>query len=190
MYLFEEDNAEQYISNSVREMKGKCVFNFNKTLKDTFIIKSINFDISDKELLIEKNLTNDTIIYWIHDTSICNLDTLCFSVSYFKKDSNETYFLNTDTINLRYRQVKKEKKNNVEIQDTTLNFKTSIVNGNKIGINKDIIIDFETPLNSIDTSLILLNEIIDSVKTSVKFKCVMLFDFSFIVLFLLLIKEY
>jgi len=170
MYLFEEDNSEQYISNSDRKMKGKCVFNFNKTLKDTFIIKPINFDIPDKELLIEKNLTNDTIICWISDTSICNLDTLCFSVSYFKKDSNEISFLNTDTINLRYRQVKKVRKKDIEIQDTTLKFKTSIVSGNKIDINKDILIDFETPLNNIDTSLILLSEIIDSVKTPVEFK--------------------
>ena len=99
LFLFQEDNKEQLITRSSRIFRGECKFVFNRPLiNDTVNIKPLNFVFQPGSSFFEKFPSNDSIIFWTKDSSIYNMDSLIFEVSYFQKDSADNIFPETDTI--------------------------------------------------------------------------------------------
>ena len=103
LFLFQEDNKEQLITRSSRIFRGECKFVFNRPLiNDTVNIKPLNFVFNSDSSFFEKFPSNDSIIFWTKDSSIYNLDSLSFTVSYFQKDSADNIFPETDTITFNF----------------------------------------------------------------------------------------
>ncbi len=101
--LFAEDNKPQFIVRNSRNFKGNALFVFNKTLiNDSITISPINFT-ENNFCFTEKFEVQDSIIFWTSDSSIYNLDSLSFAVSYLQRDSAENLNLETDTVSLKYK---------------------------------------------------------------------------------------
>jgi len=64
---------------------------------DLPVIKGLNFD-SNNAFMIEANEKQDTIHYWLRDTTLINQDTLRMEVSYQISDSTGMLINQTDTI--------------------------------------------------------------------------------------------
>jgi len=166
--LFEEDKKVQYLSNTKRDQKEKLEFMFNKPIKDSLII-TINDSIVHKDwFLKEANTTNDTILYWITDSLIYNLEQLNVLLSYQKEDSNLVYQWTTDTLNLKYFETKKNKKTD-EKPDTLIQYKINIKNNGIIDLNNNIRFNFERPVKNVDQSKFSIYSVVDTIENPVEF---------------------
>ena len=165
LFLFEEYVKRQYLVNTQRTKPGKCEFFFYVPLKDSLSIVPLNFEEYENYFLYEKNATNDSITLWLSDTNISKQDTLSFSIRYLKEDSTNTQILFTDTVDFKYREIKKD-------YDfvNSLKIKLNIKNNRLINLNKQLLLECSNPIKNIDSSQIILSHIVDSVEIRDKFQ--------------------
>lgn len=164
--LFTEYREVQYLTNNTRETKHKIEVTFNKPIKDSIVFSMVD-TVPEKQWYIKEiNQTQDSIIYWLTDSSIYNRERLMFALNYQREDSSLVYQWNVDTLNMRY--VEEKLKRNEE-PDTSIKYNLNVQNKGQMDLNKDIKFFFETPLGKYDTSRINLFEVIDSVEIQKRF---------------------
>ena len=105
-YMFIEDDNYQRINDYDREIRPKLSLSFDKEITDNYKFTPLNLNFTSETYLLEKNLTNDSLIYWIKDSSIFALDTLEFSVTYMSEDSLRQPKIETDTLVFRFKYTK------------------------------------------------------------------------------------
>lgn len=96
---FTEDFGRQYLSKKERPSRNRIELFFGTKSETLPSIKLLNSSISDWYLL-EKNPTNDTLIYWISDKNVSLIDTIHLQIDYFKTDSLNKLSPATDTLKL------------------------------------------------------------------------------------------
>lgn len=164
--LFEEYNEVQYLKNNTRDIKQKIELVFNKPIQDSIIFSLVDTTVNKNWFTQEVNSAADSINYWLTDSSIYNKERLLFAVTYQKEDSNMVYQWNTDTLNLRF--VEEELPRNQE-PDTSINFAMNIKNRGTMDLNKDLRFQFETPVESYDTTKMDLYAVIDTIDIPVNY---------------------
>lgn len=122
--------------------------------------------------ILERNITNDTLKYWITDKNITNQDTLRIKISYIETDTLNQPQIKTDTLNLINRtksKREKENKNTKKKEDKVdlLSVKTNI--GQTVDIYQKIYIEFDTPTRDFSSDKIVLKHMIDSVYTDLNY---------------------
>ena len=142
LFMFEEDFIQQYFKQAYRPEKQQIAFAFNEELKDSFsIIPLIDSLVAHDWFLKEKFDKNDSIVYWITDSSLYNKDSLTFQINYTMKDSNQNNYIKTDTLNLVFETPKqkedKKKGDKKEGSRFNLNF---LSNSDDEEIKEDTII--------------------------------------------------
>lgn len=165
--LFTEYHELQYLSNNTRNTKQRIDIIFNKPIKDSIQFSVIDTVIDSKWFLKETNATNDSIIYWLTDSTLYNKERLSFALTYQQEDSNMVYQWNTDTLSLRYTEPKLKKNEEV---DTSLQYTMNIKSRSTIDLNRPVNFFFETPVQSYDTSKIDLFAIVDSLEFPVQYQ--------------------
>lgn len=165
--LFTEYHELQYLSNNTRNTKQRIDIIFNKPIKDSIQFSVVDTVIDSKWFLKETNATNDSITYWLTDSTLYNKERISFALTYQQEDSNMVYQWNTDTLNLRYTEPKQKK--NEEI-DSSLQYTMNIKSRSTIDLNRPINFFFETPVQSYDTSKIDLFAIVDSLEFPVQYQ--------------------
>ncbi len=96
---FTETPINQYMAKSERLHPTKFSFYFaipNDTLPT---VEGLNFSERDA-FIIERSAGNDTVHYWIRDSTVYNLDTLAMRVTYLFTDTTATLVPRTDTLEL------------------------------------------------------------------------------------------
>ena len=172
LFLFEEESIYQYLSVKERETREKLVFAFKRPLYDSLIIEPLNFNHGDSWFIKEKSDSNDTIIYWITDTLISNIDTVSLQLKYTVVDTLNNFVTQIDTINLKYREQKskkqpgsksKEDQKTVD-KDKYLNLAFNIARSSTVDLNKSIWISTEKPVADYNSSLISLYKLEDTLE--------------------------
>ena len=169
LFMFLEDDNYQRINDYDRTNKEKLTLSFDKELTNNYKFTPLNFNFKEDDYLFEKNLTNDSLIYWIKDSSIYNIDSLKFSVTYMSEDSLRQPKLETDTLIFGFKE--KENKDNWKIKNEDkakevnkieyLDFNLTL-NKNTLDINKNISFIAAKPIQNIDTNNLILYEIKDT----------------------------
>ncbi|NOY95367.1 MAG: Ig-like domain-containing protein [Chlorobi bacterium] len=149
---FTEDIFEQYLNTSKRESLYKCLFIFSESVKDTFGVRLLNYNAKDWYLL-EPNQQNDSIVLWITDTLVAQLDTFDVEVSYNQLDSAGIVYVQNDTLSLPYTVKKKaapKKKKNKDKEEKKIpqftinsNIKTS-----GFDLNRNILLNMPEPVKT------------------------------------------
>lgn len=111
--LYEEDFGRQYLVKSERPAKEFFSLIFGYKADSLPKIKLLSPGPTDfdeqtdsiKWYFCENNLTNDSLVYWIKDSSIYRHDTLHIQVNYFKTDSNNLLSPACDTLRLFTRKL-------------------------------------------------------------------------------------
>jgi hypothetical protein len=170
--LFTEDKRTQYLAGYNRDIKEKMVYQFNKPVKDSLIISLIDTVVENDWYIKESNLTNDTIFYWITDSSLYNKKELLINLEYQKEDSNLVYHWTSDTLNLKFFEQEKRGRNKEEETEIPLNFKHNISGRQAFDLNKDINLLFEKPISQIDDTLVRLVKMIDSLEIPAEFSII------------------
>jgi len=151
--LFEEKDNRQFLKSSSRKNKNKLLFVFNNELTKPADIQLIGKEYDS--FIFDKIKTRDTIIAWIPDSSIYNLDSLQISLTYEKTDSIGNYFSTTDTLILAFREKTGKKKKNLKCG-------ISPKTGRNLEISKNIELQFSSPISKIDTSLVSVSMQVDT----------------------------
>ena len=174
---FTEDVFEQYLDVYSRDSRYKCDFIFNESVKDTFYVNLIGKEAKDWYVL-EPNNNMDSIAMWIADTTIANLDTLLMEVSYYQLDSLNELYVKKDTLEMNFTEKSKDdskKRRRTKKEDTeegpepVPQFKWDINTSSTFDLNKDILLTAPEPIQSFDSTKILLFLSEDTLKNPLKF---------------------
>lgn len=174
--------TDRYLVKSERAEPNKLNFYFSYGNDSLPQLRGLNFN-SDSAFVVDSNLKNDTITYWIKDTTLINTDSLTLEARYLITDSTGTLVMQTDTLDMipkmsyekRMKQEEKEnekwlkeqekKKKKGEAYDSIMPLKPlepQISGGGTITPEQNIFFTMPTPLQKCDTSAIHLYSKIDT----------------------------
>ena len=174
--------TDRYLVKSERAEPNKLNFYFSYGNDSLPQLRGLNFS-SDSAFVVDSNLKNDTITYWIKDTTLINTDSLTLEARYLITDSTGTLVMQTDTLEMipklsyekRMKQEEKEnekwlkeqekKKKKGEAYDSIMPLKPlepQISGGGTITPEQNIFFTMPTPLQKCDTSAIHLYSKIDT----------------------------
>ena len=90
---------DRYLVKTERNEPYKLGFYFTYGDAAPPKLRGLNFD-SDSALVVESNLKNDTIFYWVRDTALINQDTLRIEAQYMATDTTGLLVSKTDTLDM------------------------------------------------------------------------------------------
>ncbi len=99
LLAFTEKATDRYLLKA--ERPSLWIFNvyFTSGSDQLPAIEGLNFDATDA-FVVETNPTNDTITYWVRDSLIYYLDTLCMAMQFMVTDTLGRLVPHTDTLEL------------------------------------------------------------------------------------------
>lgn len=174
---FNSQIRPQYLSKYERIDTTRVFMKLNTRTKDLPLLKILNPEgESLKDAVIERNLTNDSLVYWLPERLV-HTDSLRIAATYLRTDSTGNLSETTDSLRFYFNRPKpkkakkkdkdKEKKISVEdsIKAITLDvaFKSS-----QQEVNLPVEFEFATPLARLDTSAFRLETLVDSTWKPVK----------------------
>ncbi len=111
--VFNEGFQNQYLDKSERKDRRRLDLYFKAPADSLPHLKPLNFEQEDWALL-ERSLHNDTLMYWIKDSTVYNMDTLIFAANYLRTDSLQQLSPYNDTLKFIMKVDKKKKKREEE----------------------------------------------------------------------------
>ena len=192
---FQVPLKQQYLVKNPREKHNSFKLFFSEAADTLPTIRGLDFE-ADDAFVVENNVTNDTILYWIKDSTIYNRDTLTIEVTYMSPDSMEIYHPRSDTVRLIPRKsrarVLAEEKQKFEEEEKAflkaarrekgydknnppkyippveaLKIRNNI--SSSMDLSTNCTLTFEQPLAAIDTAAIHVNIIVDSVPKAIPY---------------------
>ena len=174
---FKEDLFSQYLVKNERLTPEKFTLYFAAKADTLPVLKGLNFDEMDA-FIIEKNLTNDTIHYWVKDSLLYKQDTLSLSLNYLYTDTLNQLVPRTDTLNLVAKTVKKavdepkkkkKKKGEEEEPEPTKFLHVSTYIPSTMDVYDYISLSFDEPIASFDSAAIHLKQKVDTLWEDIPF---------------------
>ena len=182
---FKEENT---MAKSEREQLNRFSLYFSAKADTLPTIKGLDFDEKDA-FIIEPSIKNDTIRYWIKDTVLCERDTLTLQVDYLYTDTLGNLVPKRDTLAMMNKLSKEKRlamaKDEMEKKEKemkkrrrkgdTLNvvetkfFKMNVDAPSSMDINRNISLQFEEPVQSIDTAAIHVDVKVDTLWNEERF---------------------
>ncbi len=172
--LFKESKKRQYLVKSERTNSKYFNLIFNARQDSLPEITPLNFDI-DTRFLVQSNQHLDSLVYWIPDSVIYNIDTLSMAVRYLKTDSLFNLTPTIDTLHLSVRQQRAAARPrggaaSVPVVPAVLPLavKTNLVVN--FDLYRDILLEFDEPLDSILQDKIKLMHKVDTIFNQIDYK--------------------
>lgn len=110
LFKFQHDYKEQYLLSEERKEKAKLTYYFNRPLEeDAQLVLTGKEELNDV-LMMDRSLQNDTVTFWLTDSTYYNQDSLSISLSYIMRDSLDKPYTKTDTIAMYFFEMKDKKK--------------------------------------------------------------------------------
>lgn len=182
MLSFTEEPTFRYLVKSERTALNKFTLIFSTPADTLPWIEPLNFP-SDSAYIVEANPRNDTITYWMRDTTYYYQDTLSMCLTYVATDTLGLLSGRTDTLNLvpkktRAKQLAEEEKRRKEEQkelekrlkrgDSTMVKKQTPVlpmkvnGGSSMDLNAVVTVTFNEPLEAWHDSALHLVRKVDT----------------------------
>ena len=185
---FKAENDRQYLTSSQRDKENHFILTFSAKNDTLPTIKGLNFDEKDA-FVIETTSRNDSICYWIKDSLIYLMDTLAIQLDYLYTDTLNQLVPTTDTLYLankltraqkeklqkeeeekKEKERKKREKKGLEPEKEAMKFLSMKVDAaGTFDIFNNIVLSFDEPLASIDTSAIHMEVKVDTLWQSTPF---------------------
>ena len=182
LLAFTHIQTERFLLKTERKDPEKFTMFFTYGHPDLPVIKGLNFN-ADSAFVIETREEQDTINYWLRDTTLVNQDTLRMELTYMMTDTLGNLVSQIDTLEVlskipyakRQKELAKEiekwqkeqerLKKREEPYDSiypATPLKPSVKASQQIDPDKKIEIEMPTPLQRVDTAAIHLYSMIDS----------------------------
>ena len=182
LLAFTHIQTDRFLLKTERKDPEKFTMFFTYGHPELPVIKGLNFN-ADSAFVIETREEQDTINYWLRDTTLVNQDTLRMELTYMMTDTLGNLVSQTDTLEVlskipyakRQKELAKEiekwqkeqerLKKREEPYDSiypAMPLKPSVKAPQQIDPDKKIEIEMPTPLQRVDTAAIHLYSMIDS----------------------------
>ena len=179
LFIFQEDNARQYLKDRKRQTRNKIDFLFNRALTEPLQIEAIK-PTSEKDWFVyEKNIFNDSISLWITDSTFIRSDSLFVSLGYFVRDSLEQLVLKTDTLNAFFFETgggggatQRRGRRNDEEETEEKEMLTPATMKRSLEILGEFDINFPTPISKYDFTMLNLYQQVDTIRVPLNFSIV------------------
>ena len=187
---FKEVNDMQYLVKSERPDLNRFTFYFNAKADTLPTLTGLNFD-SEDAFVIEPNLNNDTILYWIKDSLLTEQDTLRIQLDYLATDTLGKLMPKTDTLTLlnkldqkkrlalaeearkkEEKELKKKRKkqgDSIQLERKITFFEMKVNAPSTLDLNDNITLEFPEPVESIDTTAFHLSVKVDTLWKEIPF---------------------
>jgi len=171
LYSFTERHDKQYLKKEERNIPEKLSFIFNVDIMDSLQIKPLNF-ARQNWLMPDYKMKNDTMNYWITDTSVVYKDTLKLRLGYSVYDSLQRVVPRYDTISIVFKKPLggKGKTKLAKTKIAKLRVSSNVEAQPTFDLNNKLSLSPNHPLVQIDTSKIKLIRILDGKKSNLKYK--------------------
>jgi hypothetical protein len=169
LMLFAESHEKQYLKKYERTSPEIISLIFNTPVSDSLKIEPLNFK-KQNWLIPDYKLKNDTMMYWITDTSLVFKDTLKLRIGFTVMDSLERPFIKYDTIALAFKKppvTKNKKATKIGISKFKIGSNTE--SQPMIDLNSRVMLKPTHPLAGFDISKLQLTKTQDEKKTRIKF---------------------
>lgn len=173
MTWFNEDYRPQYMTDYKRPDSLTVTMTFgapSDTLPELTIIGGVLAgERLDRVSLLERNVTGDTLKYWLRDPRVISDDSLRVAARYLKTDSLEQLSWVTDTLRLGFRRPKPRKhKAEEDTVPSPIDFMAlqAAVSGTH-DLFRPLRLTTDRPVASIDTSAVTLSIKVDTLWTAV-----------------------
>lgn len=179
---FREANNTQYLVKHDRPELNRFWLKFNMPVDTLPRMRGLNF--ADKDaFVVETNQQNDSIVYWVKDSLLCEQDTLMFELQYQMTDSLGKWVDRTDTLKMtnkiplkrrlaladeaKKKQEKESKKKQKEEDAPPAALEPKYLKMNldvpgSLDLGKNLSLSFDEPIVSVDTTKIHLYTKVDS----------------------------
>jgi len=169
LFMFKETPRVQAFTGSSRTKRNKIALAFTKKPIGDVKINPLNFNADSSWYINERNLQQDSLIYWITDNKISKIDTLKLELSYLKTDSLERLQPKKDTLKLIFVNQQEEPKKKKKIKDDKVITKKSYLGVSSNIKNSQIAkptltgeFSFPMPLKKLETDSIRFINLKDS----------------------------
>ncbi|HOG18869.1 MAG TPA: Ig-like domain-containing protein [Salinivirgaceae bacterium] len=156
--LFEPDYQKQFIKTSSRPRRNLVNIVLNREPYCETTLKTFN----DTDFIQVHSQRTDSLLFVVPNLEITLSDTLKAVVEYCFLDSLENLTMQKDTVTLTV------EKNKIFDNDTIVAFTSNIV-GNALDKGKKLVLNYNHPIDSIDSEKIKLFTVEDTVKEAVSF---------------------
>ncbi len=110
LFKFQHDYKEQYLVSEERNERGKLTYYFNRPLEEDAKIVLTGHEHLNDLFMMDRSVKNDTVTFWIKDSTYYNQDSLSISLSYIMRDTLDNPYTKVDTIAMYFFEVKEKKK--------------------------------------------------------------------------------
>ena len=180
LYQFEEKPVKQYRVAYERKESNMLRFVYSMPV-DSIGINIVEYEPYGKWYELETSINNDTLDYWLTDTSLVNRQTLMVHLHSPRTDSLNQLIYTDDTLRLAYEAPKQAMKSRREIRDEgdkpksrtaveTMAITFNIKNGGTMELTDRLQLIASQPIADFDISKILFQEQVDTLKKKVAFK--------------------
>lgn len=181
LFSFNEGFKPIYLSKHERKNREKLTVTLSSAIEKTMQLTPVSFEPSKDWAIIERNITNDTLSFWLNDSLALNLDTLQVVAEYLKTDSVLNIVPAIDTLNFIFREnpsLAKDKKSETTTHRRGRRAKIDTLKTESLELDESISgtidiftspsVRFEAPLSQLNRKLITLKTLVDSTWTDVK----------------------
>lgn len=174
VFLFQEDNKPQYLSDHTRDDRRKLSLYFNRELTQKVRMEPYNFDPDGDWYLLEEHVMKDTLDYWLRDSMVYKSDSLQFLAEYPLTDSLQQLTTYYDTLKFNYRDPQKDtgrrrRKEEKEEQEETFTLSVGVSSSQPQDIYKSLNLEVQHPVFNTDKSRISLSNKEDTLIIPVSF---------------------
>ena len=177
LYQFEEKPTKQYRIAYERKESNMLRFVYSIPV-DSMEIDILEYEPSGKWYELETSVNNDTLDYWLTDTTLVNQQTLMVHLYSPRTDSLNQIIYTHDTLKLAYEAPKQPTKSRRERKEEsekpkprtaieTMAITSNINKGGKMELTDRLQLIASQPIDNVDPSKIVLLEQVDTLKKKV-----------------------
>ena len=108
LFMFQHDYKTQYLLSEERKEKAKLTYYFNRPLLQDAELHLTGEEKMRDLFLMERSFKNDTVSFWLKDSTYYNQDSLSVTLRYPTKDSLNNDIFRQDTIPMYFFETKKK----------------------------------------------------------------------------------
>lgn len=174
IFLFNEDNKPQYLTDHTRDDRRKLSLYFNRELTQQVRLDPYNFEPAGDWFILEEHVMKDTLDYWIKDSLVYKMDSLEFLAEYPFTDSLQQLATYYDTLKFNFRDPQKtpgrrRRKEEKEVLEEKISLSMSVSGSQQQDIFRPVSMEVQHPVSSMDQSRISFRRKEDTLDIPVPF---------------------
>ncbi len=175
LFMFKEDNVQQYMVDQQRPSRNRVDFVFSRSLLYPLEVNLVN-KANENWFVYEHTMQHDSVTLWLNDSMLIKGDSLLLQLRYPVLDSLKELSWQTDTLNAYFFdtpevQSRRGRRDAEETVEVVPNLRVDGLKGS-LEILEQMSLLFPTPLASINKESIRMYQMVDTIPESIDFDLV------------------